>query len=148
MGFDFTKFEEKKEVTRRILTPEEIKKRAEALKQKNSKEDIKDSVKEEKKDNKKELNKSNTKKKAENNKNIKEDKIKDIPIVYSRPRSVFAYGEEIYIENDVNVSLEDIRDKLANEYGFSEFRDKEKCTIIFNAKTGEVYPEIKFQKKG
>lgn len=73
---------------------------------------------------------------------------KEEPVVYSRPRKVIAYGELVYTEEDVNATLDNIREKLVKTYGYSEFKNKEKCQMRFDAKTGEVYPHIQFNKKG
>ena len=122
------------------LTPEQLKQQAEALKQANAKDEVKeDSKKDSKKDPKKDSKKGskpNTKKKEET------------PIVFSRPRRVCAYGEEVYIEQNTNATLEDIRRVLVETYGYSEFREPDRCTMIFDAKTGMVYPHIEFKKKG
>lgn len=61
---------------------------------------------------------------------------------------VTAYGEELFTVNDNTVSLEDIRDRLVNDYHFTEFKDKNTCTMVFDPETGVVKPHIEFMKKG
>lgn len=61
---------------------------------------------------------------------------------------VVVYGEELFTVNDNTVSLEDIRDRLVNEYHFTEFKDKNTCTMIVDTQTGIVKPHIEFMKKG
>lgn len=70
------------------------------------------------------------------------------PMRYNGPRAVIVYGQELFIEEDPTVSLEDIRKRLVEEYGFTEFKDKSKCQIHFDAKTGEVFPILELKKKG
>lgn len=141
------KVEEKKEVTR-TLTAEQIKQQAEFLKQQKEKSETTEDKVNIKGSNKKkeEVNKETTKPKA-TPKPKAEPKVEE-PIVYSRDRRVVAYGEEIYIEEDTTASLDDIREKLVADYGYSEFKDANRCKMVFDAKTGDVYPEIVFNKKG
>lgn len=61
---------------------------------------------------------------------------------------VVVYGEELFTVNDNTVSLEDIRDRLVTEYHFTEFKDKNTCTMIVDTQTGIVKPHIEFMKKG
>jgi hypothetical protein len=70
------------------------------------------------------------------------------PMKFNGARKVIVYGNELYLENDADKSLEGIRNDLVTQYGFSEFANKDQCRMKFDAKTGEVYPEIMFEKKG
>lgn len=116
-------------------TPEILKQQAEDLKK----------IKQDNKESTKSVNKRTTSKK-DTKPNMK--KKEETPIVFSRPRRVCAYGEEVYIEQNINATLEDIRKVLVDTYGYSEFREPDRCTMIFDAKTGMVYPHIEFKKKG
>lgn len=133
----------KEEVKEELSVAEQIKQQAEFLKQQKEKSDNKEAKVEEKA-----KPKSKAKAKAKETPTPKEPPKPPEPIVYSKDRVVIAYGEEIYTETDVNASLEDIRNKLVNEYGYSEFKDENRCKMIFDAKTGDVYPEVVFNKKG
>ena len=125
----------------KTLTPEEIKSQAEQLKEqaKFLREQKAKSEKKEESKSKKETKKASKPKKEEK---------KEEPVVYSRPRKVVAYGDEVYVEQDANASLEDIRNTLVTRFGYSEFKDSNRCQMRFDARTGEVYPEIIFNKKG
>lgn len=132
------------------ITPEQIKAQAEFLKQQKEKMDAKDNVKDNNGKKEKENNKAkkNNKKDASTKDKSKKEGTKKENIIYSRPRKVLAYGDEIYQEVRPEASLEDIRKELVTTYGFSEFKDKDRCEMKFDIKTGEVYPEISFKKKG
>lgn len=130
------------------LSDEQVKKNLEFLKaqkeKSNNKEDLKNvEDKEKPKEEPKNKDKNTKAAKVKSTPQKKEE-----PIVYSRPRNVIAYGELVYTEEDVNASLDDIRNTLVEQYGYSEFKDKDKCEMRFDAKTGEVYPHIQFNKKG
>ena len=126
------------------VTPEQLKQQAEALKQANAKDEVKEDSKQDSKKSSKKESKKDSKKGSKTNTKKKEE----TPIVFSRPRRVCAYGEEVYIEQNTNATLEDIRRVLVETYGYSEFREPDRCTMIFDAKTGMVYPHIEFKKKG
>ena len=122
------------------MTPEKIKEQAEFLKkQKEVSED---------KEEKSSKSKTSSKKKSKKEEKKEAEKVKEEPIEWSRERPVVAYGQQVYTEVDGTVNLEGIREKLVNQYGFSEFKDSNRCQMRFDAKTGEVYPEITFNKKG
>lgn len=124
------------------MTPDDIKKQAEFLKQQKQKS-------EEKETKTKTESKKTTKDKADKpKKEEKKEEEKKEETVYSRPRRVIAYGEDVYVEDRPDASLDDIRHVLVTRYGYSEFKDKNRCQMKFDAKTGEVYPEIIFNKKG
>lgn len=127
------------------VTPAELKQQADALKQSKATEEAKKETKTEtKKDTKKDTKKVTSKKDTKSN--MKKDE--ETPIEFSRPRRVCAYGEEVYVEQNTSATLEDIRKVLVDTYGYSEFREPDRCTMIFDAKTGMVYPHIEFKKKG
>lgn len=50
-------------------------------------------------------------------------------------------------EKEESIILEEIREKLANEYGYAEF-SKERTTMTFSKETRIVVPAISFMKKG
>lgn len=130
------------------LTAEQIKQQAEFLKQQKEKSEAKeDKVNIKDSNKKKEDTKKETTKVKSTPKPKPEPKVEE-PIVYSRDRRVIAYGEEVYVEEDTTASLDAIRGKLVAEYGYSEFKDANRCKMVFDAKTGDVYPEIIFNKKG
>lgn len=140
--------EEEKKEDLASLSDEQVKKNLEFLKAQKEKSNNKE-------DSKKVEDKEKPKEEPKNkDKNTKASKVKSIPqkkeepIVYSRPRNVIAYGELVYTEENVNATLDDIRDTLVEQYGYSEFKDRDKCEMRFDAKTGEVYPHIQFNKKG
>lgn len=73
---------------------------------------------------------------------------KQEPMKFNGPRRVIVYGQELFIEEDPDISLDDIRKRLVKEYKYTEFADASKVNIHFDAKTGEVFPMIELKKKG
>lgn len=135
------------------LSDEQVKKNLEFLKQQKEKAKNKEESKVEEEDTKEKIKKeAKTKGKGKSKKETAEKKEtvkkKEEPIVYSRPRKVIAYGELVYTEENIAATLDDIRNTLVDVYGYSEFRNKDKCEMRFDARTGEVYPYIQFNKKG
>lgn len=66
---------------------------------------------------------------------------------YDGPRHVKVYGQLLFTENDPKVSLEAIRKRIVEEYGFEEYSES-RTTMSLDEETGIVIPNISFQKKG
>lgn len=66
---------------------------------------------------------------------------------YDGPRTVKVFGREIYIEDDTNLTFDDIRQKLVDEYSFPNFK-KNKVFFDFDESTGTLEVLLKFQTKG
>jgi hypothetical protein len=66
---------------------------------------------------------------------------------FEGPRPVVVYGQELWIENDPKITLEQIREKIVNDYQFPEF-SKDRTSMTFDKDTGIVVPAIRFEKKG
>lgn len=129
-------------------TPEQIKQQAQMLKEQKEKSEEKEKAAASKANKSNTTKSKSTKAKASSTKAETKEKEPAKPIIWSRPRRVVAYGEDVYVETNQTATLEDIRETLANRFGYSEFRDPNRCEMRFDAKTGEVYPHIIFNKKG
>lgn len=66
---------------------------------------------------------------------------------YSGPRHIKVYGNLLFTEEDPKVSLETIRKRVVEEFGFEEF-SASRTKMSLDEETGIVVPEISFQKKG
>lgn len=66
---------------------------------------------------------------------------------FTGPRKVIVYGRELFVEENPNVTLEQIREKIVNEYEFPEF-GAGRTVMSLDEATGIVVPVISFQKKG
>ena len=62
-------------------------------------------------------------------------------------RHVVVYGNELFSIDDPKVTMEEIRERIVNEFHFAEF-SKERTEMSLDRKTGIVVPCIKYQKKG
>lgn len=69
------------------------------------------------------------------------------PKKYEGPREVKVYGNTIFIEENPNVTLEQIRERIVEEYHYKEF-SKESTEMVLIEEAGIVVPQTKFQKKG
>lgn len=67
--------------------------------------------------------------------------------VYTGPRIIKVYGDELWIEQDPNVTNEEIRQRIVDEFGYREFR-KEKTIFDLDPATGILDIDKSFQKKG
>lgn len=72
---------------------------------------------------------------------------KPVKAAYSGPRHVKVYGDLLFTEEDPKVSLEDIRKRIVEQYGFEEF-SASRTKMSLDEETGIVIPDISFQKKG
>lgn len=103
-----------------------------------------------------------TKAELEKTKKVEENKVKleaaakapkvtpKTPVVeekYEGPRTIRVYGSELFIESDLNVTLEEIRQRLVDEFKFVEF-SKERTTMFLDKASGIVVPQPHFEKKG
>lgn len=84
---------------------------------------------------------------VDNDENDEEVVSKPVKKKFTGPRKVVVYGRELFVEEDPNVSLDDIRERIVNEYEFPEFA-KERTQMSLDEATGIVVPVISFQKKG
>lgn len=87
--------------------------------------------------------------KENKNKKTKSEKPKPEPKKESKylgPRTIIVYGDKIWVENDPNVTNEEIRERLVEEFGYSEF----KTNVLFdlNEEDGILCVGKSFQKKG
>lgn len=73
-------------------------------------------------------------------------KKKEEPI-FNGPRTVRVFSRDIYIEDDINATFEDIRVKLVNEYDMPNFK-KDKVSFDFDAASGILEVFLKFNQKG
>lgn len=90
-------------------------------------------------------------KKVENNKKASKSKSEvkkeEKKSVYTGPRIVKVYGDELWVENDPNVTNEQIRERIVNEFGYGEFT-KGKTLFDLDTNTGILDIGKQFQKKG
>lgn len=94
--------------------------------------------------------KSSTKKakaESEDEDDNEETETKPTKKKFSGPRKVVVYGRELFVEEDSNVTLEQIRERIVSEYEFPEF-SKERTQMSLDEASGIVVPVISFQKKG
>lgn len=66
---------------------------------------------------------------------------------FNGPRVIRVFGRDVYVETDTNITNEDIRIKLVNEFGFPNF-DKDKVCFLFDESTGILEVALKFNTKG
>ena len=66
---------------------------------------------------------------------------------FTGPRKVIVYGRELFVEENPDVTLEQIRERIVNEYEFPEFA-ADRTIMSLDEATGIVVPVISFQKKG
>lgn len=95
------------------------------------------------KNNKKDTKKEN---KADKKKSTS-DKSKEANNKVTGPRIVKVYGEELWVEEDVNVTNEEIRQRIVNEFGYTEF-NPEKTVFDYDSKAGVLDVGKIFNKKG
>ena len=89
-----------------------------------------------------------SKKKKKETKKKAVDKPKEEPKKkYEGPRHIKVYGEELWVEDDPNVTEEEIRQRIVNEFGFGEFR-KDKTIFDLDEETGILDVAKQYQKKG
>ena len=89
-----------------------------------------------------------SKKKKKERKKKAVDKPKEEPKKkYEGPRHIKVYGEELWVEDDPNVTEEEIRQRIVNEFGFGEFR-KDKTIFDLDEETGILDVAKQYQKKG
>ena len=67
--------------------------------------------------------------------------------VYNGPRTVKVFSRDIYIEENPKATNEQIRMKLVNDYGFSNFT-KDKVSFEFDSASGILEVFLKFNVKG
>lgn len=66
---------------------------------------------------------------------------------YTGPREVKVYGMTLYTEENADITLEEIRQKIVTEYHYPEF-SASRTVMTFDEETGIIVPVIKFEKKG
>ena len=81
--------------------------------------------------------------KKEDKKKEKKSKAKK----YTGPREVKVYGMTLWTEENPDVTLEQIRQRIVDEFHYPEF-SASRTTMSFDEETGIVVPLIKFEKKG
>lgn len=66
---------------------------------------------------------------------------------YNGPRTVRVFSRDIYIEENIDATYEDIRVKLVTEYDLPNFK-KDKVFFDFDESTGTLEVLLKFNTKG
>ena len=89
----------------------------------------------------------NTSKKKKTKKKAVDKPKEETKKKYEGPRHIKVYGEELWVEDDPNVTEEEIRQRIVNEFGFGEFR-KDKTIFDLDEETGILDVAKQYQKKG